>query len=113
MNAVNLNTNDNGNGNGKKVRGSINDENNNDLSQSPKSKMPPFESHMTLQDAFKLKIHDKIDHRDQVGRFVFATVSEKQGTWDRLPRLAGSHESHYTQKLPNTSSASFTNTPQR
>jgi len=43
-------------------------------------KIPPFESHMTLQQGFKLKIHDKIDHRDQVGRFVFATVSEKQGT---------------------------------
>ena len=42
--------------------------------------MPTFESHMQLQDAFKLKVHDKIDHRDQVGRFVYATVSEKQGT---------------------------------
>jgi len=69
MNAVNLNTNDNENGSKQ-----------NDSAQSSKSKMPPFESHMTLQDAFKLKIHDKIDHRDQVGRFVFATVSEKQGT---------------------------------
>ena len=35
--------------------------------------MPMFTSHMTLQEAFKLKIHDKIDHRDVVGRFVYAT----------------------------------------
>ena len=39
-----------------------------------------FPSHMTLRDAHKLKIGDKIDHRDVAGRFVFATVSEKQGT---------------------------------
>eukprot|EP00486_Rosalina_sp_Unknown_P003695 CAMPEP_0201577096 /NCGR_PEP_ID=MMETSP0190_2-20130828/23310_1 /ASSEMBLY_ACC=CAM_ASM_000263 /TAXON_ID=37353 /ORGANISM="Rosalina sp." /LENGTH=715 /DNA_ID=CAMNT_0048008757 /DNA_START=120 /DNA_END=2264 /DNA_ORIENTATION=- len=47
---------------------------------STSSSIPSFESHMQLQDAFKLKVHDKIDHRDQVGRFVYATVSEKQGT---------------------------------
>eukprot|EP01083_Nonionella_stella_P318981 1168430_1 len=39
-----------------------------------------FESHMTMEDAMKLSVHDKIDHRDLVGRFVFATVSEKQGS---------------------------------
>ena len=42
--------------------------------------MPPFQSHMSLKQGKMLKIHDKIDHRDQVGRFVFATVCEKQGT---------------------------------
>jgi len=42
--------------------------------------MPAFQSHMTLKQGKMLKIHDKIDHRDQVGRFVFATVCEKQGT---------------------------------
>ena len=80
MNAVNLNAADNGN----KARGSVNTDdsgtNANDSAQSPRDKMPSFSSHMTLQDAINLKIHDKIDHRDQVGRFVFATVSEKQGT---------------------------------
>ena len=82
MNAVNLNTADNGSKTRSAVNGddSGNNGNGNDNAQSPRDKMPPFSSHMTLQDAFKLKIHDKIDHRDQVGRFVFATVSEKQGT---------------------------------
>ena len=45
-----------------------------------KSSIPLFKSHMQLQDAFKLKLNDKIDHRDSSGRFVYATVSEKQGT---------------------------------
>ena len=40
----------------------------------------PFRPHMTLEQAFKLKVHDKIDHRDQVGRFLFATVIEKKHT---------------------------------
>eukprot|EP01084_Bolivina_argentea_P068627 124905_1 len=52
---------------------------------------PPFVSHMSYQEANRLSIDDKIDHRDHVGRFVYATVSEKQGTnlkihydgWDR------------------------------
>jgi len=42
--------------------------------------IPLFESHMTLKQGKQLSIHDKIDHRDEVGRFVFATVCEKQGT---------------------------------
>eukprot|EP01084_Bolivina_argentea_P268925 456912_1 len=42
--------------------------------------IPPFVSHLTLKEASKLRIHDKIDHRDQVGRFVFGTISEKKGT---------------------------------
>ena len=35
---------------------------------------------MSLQDAVKLTVNDKIDPRDHVGRFIYATVSEKQGT---------------------------------
>merc|ERR1712176_788736 len=66
----------------------MNQQNNNKQQQQQKSvkkvqndnNMPPFESHMTLSAALNLKVHDKIDHRDQAGRFVFATVSEKQGT---------------------------------
>eukprot|EP01083_Nonionella_stella_P287383 978213_1 len=50
-----------------------NDENNNNIN------IPPFLSHMTLEEANKLQIHDKVDHRDQVGVFVYATVKEKQG----------------------------------
>ena len=61
-----------------------NNRNNGTTTKTTKTKngdsMPIFESHMPLQDAFKLKIHDKLDHRDQVGRFVYATVSEKQGS---------------------------------
>ena len=45
-----------------------------------KEDIPPFRPHMTMQEASNLRVHDKIDHRDSVGRFVFATVSEKQGT---------------------------------
>ena len=44
------------------------------------SSIPSFESYMELPDAFNLKVKDKIDHRDKVGKFVYATVSEKQGT---------------------------------
>ena len=43
-------------------------------------RVTPFVPRMTLQQAFELQIGDKIDHRDAVGRFVFATVSEKHGT---------------------------------
>eukprot|EP01083_Nonionella_stella_P166665 557871_1 len=46
--------------------------------------VPPFVSHMTMEDAMELLVHDKIDHRDQVGRFVFARVSEKQGSKLRI-----------------------------
>ena len=48
--------------------------------QDIQKKSEPFQAHMSSQDASKLKVHDKIDHRDQIGRFVYATVSEKQGT---------------------------------
>eukprot|EP01083_Nonionella_stella_P101768 288818_1 len=41
--------------------------------------MKPFPSHMTLEDAMKLSANDTIDHRDSVGRFAIATVSEKNG----------------------------------
>eukprot|EP01083_Nonionella_stella_P296187 1006290_1 len=50
-----------------------------DKNKKPQS-IPPFRSHMTLKEALSLKVHDKIDHRDCVGRFVFATVKEKQET---------------------------------
>ena len=30
--------------------------------------------------AKKLKVRDKIDHRDQDGKFVYATIMDKQGT---------------------------------
>eukprot|EP01084_Bolivina_argentea_P284792 488185_1 len=33
-----------------------------------------------MSDAIKLKINDKIDHRDEVGRFICATVIDKKGT---------------------------------
>eukprot|EP01083_Nonionella_stella_P105331 302946_1 len=33
-----------------------------------------------MEDAMKLTVHEKIDHRDQVGRAVFATVIEKKGS---------------------------------
>ena len=35
---------------------------------------------MTSQEAFKLKVNDKIDHRDQLGRFASATVTDKRGS---------------------------------
>eukprot|EP01083_Nonionella_stella_P105089 302100_1 len=37
-----------------------------------------------MEDAAKLSVHDKIDHRDQVGLFVVATVTEKQGSKLRI-----------------------------
>eukprot|EP01084_Bolivina_argentea_P256570 432020_1 len=39
----------------------------------------PFISHISMDDALKLKINDKIDHRDHIGRFIYSTVKEKQG----------------------------------
>eukprot|EP00483_Globobulimina_turgida_P000629 UN00629 len=39
-----------------------------------------FPAHMTLLEADKLRVNDKIDHRDGVGRFVYATILEKQHT---------------------------------
>ena len=82
MNAVNLNAADNGNKTGSAIHEHdlAKNESGNDHLQSLKDEISHFPSHMTVQEAFQLKIHDKIDHRDQVGRFVFATVSEKQGT---------------------------------
>jgi len=71
---INVTVNINGNHSNKGGGGRMSSE------QPADTEMPPFDSHMTLQDASKLSVHKKIDHRDQVGRFVFATVSEKQGT---------------------------------
>ena len=39
----------------------------------------PFVPHMSLEQAQQLKVFDRIDHRDTVGRFVLATIMEKQG----------------------------------
>eukprot|EP01084_Bolivina_argentea_P081817 148134_1 len=41
---------------------------------------PPFVSHMSINEMNKLEIHNKIDHRDDTGRFVYATITNKQGT---------------------------------
>merc|ERR1712173_138798 len=38
-----------------------------------------FPSHMSLEEVMALGVEDKIDHRDSKGRFVIATVIEKQG----------------------------------
>ena len=35
---------------------------------------------MTMEQALQLKINDEIDHRDKSGRFILATISEKQET---------------------------------
>eukprot|EP01084_Bolivina_argentea_P146409 256359_1 len=53
-----------------------NTNNSNNYNSTPKRRS--FPSHMTLEEANKLQIHDKVDHRDQVGTFVYATVKEKQ-----------------------------------
>ena len=34
---------------------------------------------MTIKEISLLSVHDKIDHRDQVGRFVYGTIAEKDG----------------------------------
>ena len=39
-----------------------------------------FQSHMSFEDALKLRVNDKIDHRDKAGRYFIATVIDKQGT---------------------------------
>eukprot|EP01083_Nonionella_stella_P042186 114104_1 len=39
----------------------------------------PFVSHMTLDEASKLRVGDKVDYRDNLGRFGDCTVIEKNG----------------------------------
>jgi len=39
-----------------------------------------FPSHLSLDEAYQLQIGDKVDHRDELGRFVYAEVAQKQGT---------------------------------
>ena len=39
---------------------------------------------MTIEEAGKLKVGDKIDHRDNVGKFVLATIIAKNGTKLRI-----------------------------
>lgn len=48
--------------------------------QQETEEIPPFPLHITFQDALKLKVNDKVDHQDFVGRFQLSTVVEKQGT---------------------------------
>ena len=52
------------------------------LSTLPNSNQPliPFTPHMTKKEASNLKINDMIDHRDNVGRFLLATIINKIGT---------------------------------
>ena len=40
----------------------------------------PFPTHISLQEALKLKVDDEIDHRDKYGQFCYATIIEKKGT---------------------------------
>ena len=40
----------------------------------------PFPSPLTLKDASNLKVNDKADHCDIVGRFLLATITDKVGT---------------------------------
>ena len=40
----------------------------------------PFKSHMGMNEAMKLRVGDKIDYRDQVGRFLHAIIIQKNGT---------------------------------
>ena len=67
------------------------------------NKISAFESHMSINEAMKLKIKDKIDHRDQVGRFVLATIVEKQCDKLKLHYDGWSRKwdawSDYTQEL--------------
>lgn len=41
---------------------------------------PPFEDHMSFEDADKLRLNDLIDHRDPVGKSALATVVQKKGS---------------------------------
>eukprot|EP01084_Bolivina_argentea_P219738 372599_1 len=65
------------NGSNNTTAAKVNDNDNN-------NNIPSFQSHMSLEEANRLRINDKIDHRNQVGRFVSATLSEKQGTNVRI-----------------------------
>eukprot|EP01083_Nonionella_stella_P166664 557870_1 len=59
---------------------------------SSKQKVLPFVPHMSMEDATKLSVHDKIDHRDFVGQFVLATVTEKQGSKLKIHYDGWSHK---------------------
>eukprot|EP01084_Bolivina_argentea_P067712 123261_1 len=45
-----------------------------------KTQKSPYVPHLELQDVFKLQINDAIDHRDEFGEFVLATITHKHGT---------------------------------
>ncbi len=52
----------------------------------------PFRSHMSRVEASRLKVNDKVDHRTYGGRFVLATIQDKQGSklkirYDGLPAI--------------------------
>ena len=45
-----------------------------------KNKSSPFPSNITIQQASKLKKYDKIDHRDNIGKWILSTIIDINGT---------------------------------
>ena len=39
-----------------------------------------FTPHLSMEQANKLRCHDKVDHRDDAGRFIKSTITDKNGT---------------------------------
>ena len=66
--------------NGKSVKSTSTNQRHHKTLKAVSYRIPPFPSHMTLRRAQKLEVGHTIDHRDQAGRFAFATVIEKHGT---------------------------------
>eukprot|EP01083_Nonionella_stella_P304666 1059694_1 len=62
----------------------LNDESTKEDDAEHDDDIPSFVRHMNMHDVMELSVNDKIDHRDQMGRFVVATVSEKQGSKLRI-----------------------------
>eukprot|EP01084_Bolivina_argentea_P060615 110729_1 len=70
----------------------------------PNTYIPAFDTHLTLSEANTLKVKDKVDHRDRVGRYVLGTIVEKSGTnikihyngwsrkWDEWCNYSNNHE---------------------
>ncbi|ETO08763.1 hypothetical protein RFI_28626 [Reticulomyxa filosa] len=48
--------------------------------QTPPSLVPEYIPHMTIEEAENLQLHDFIDHRDEVGRYLYASIVEKLGS---------------------------------
>ncbi|ETO03202.1 hypothetical protein RFI_34208, partial [Reticulomyxa filosa] len=42
--------------------------------------MTEYIPHMTIEEAENLQLHDFIDHRDEVGRYLYASIVEKLGS---------------------------------